>query len=66
MYCVTMAAYVEPPDAYGATVLSDVRAWFAQDKEMQRKRGRLVSVCCASDLPIPLQRAPKPASIFSA
>jgi ArsR family transcriptional regulator len=57
---------VEPPDAYGVTVLSDVRAWLAQDKQMQRDRSRLISVCCASDLPIPLQRAPKPISILSA
>lgn len=56
---------VEPPDAYGATVLSDVRAWLAQDKEMQRDRSRLVSACCGPDLPIPLQRAPKPASMAS-
>lgn len=57
---------VEPPDVYAATFLSDVRAWLAQDKAMQRDRKRLVNVCCSSELPVPLQGAPLPASIISA
>ena len=55
-----------PSDAYAASVLSYVRAWLAQDKEMQRDRKRLVRVCCAQELPIPLQGAPKPTSVVSA
>jgi hypothetical protein len=57
---------VEPPDAYAATFLADLRAWLAQDKAMQRDRKRLVTVCCSAELPMPLQGAPLPASIQSA
>jgi ArsR family transcriptional regulator, arsenate/arsenite/antimonite-responsive transcriptional repressor len=57
---------VTPPDPYAASFLSDVRAWLAQDKAMQRDRKQLVRVCCAPELPIPLQGAPKPASVVSA
>jgi ArsR family transcriptional regulator len=54
---------VNPPHPYAATVLSDVGAWLAQDKDMQRDRNRLVRVCCAPELPVALQRAPKPARV---
>ncbi len=57
---------VEPPDAYAAVFLADLRAWLSQDKAMQRDRKRLVNVCCSSELPVPLQGAPLPASIISA
>jgi ArsR family transcriptional regulator len=54
---------VEPPDVNAASFLSEVRAWLAQDKAMQRDRDRLVNVCCSSELPLQLQGAPKPASL---
>ena len=57
---------IEPSDAYAAGVLGRVRDWLAQDKEMQRDRKRLVHVCCATDLPVQLQGAPKPTSVQSA
>lgn len=53
----------EPSDPDAAEILNGVRAWLARDKEMQRDRKRLVNVCCSPDLPIPLQRAPRPASL---
>jgi ArsR family transcriptional regulator len=53
----------EPPNPHAAGILSEVRAWLAQDKEMQRDRKRLVNVCCSPELPIALQRAPRPASL---
>jgi len=53
---------VEPSHSQAATVLAEVRSWISQDREMQRDRKRLVRVCCATELPIALQRAPKPAS----
>jgi ArsR family transcriptional regulator len=56
----------EPSDPYAARLLGEVRAWLAQDKAMQRDRKRLINVCCAPELPIPLQGAPRPASIMSA
>jgi ArsR family transcriptional regulator, arsenate/arsenite/antimonite-responsive transcriptional repressor len=49
-----------PADTHAADVLSDVRAWFAQDKEMLRDRNQLMKVCCAPQLPVQLQGAPRP------
>jgi len=54
---------VEPPDENVAQVLKDVLAWLANDREMQRDRERLVRVCCAPQLPVRIQGAPRPASI---
>ena len=56
---------VDPPDSRAANVLSDVLHWISQEKEMQRDRKRLVKVCCAAELPVALQRAPKPASVVT-
>ena len=55
-----------PADQNAAGILSDVQAWLAQDKEMQRDRGRLMKVCCAPQLPVQLQGAPRPVSLPSA
>jgi ArsR family transcriptional regulator, arsenate/arsenite/antimonite-responsive transcriptional repressor len=55
-----------PADSYAADVLSDVQAWLAEDKEMQRDRSQLMKVCCAPQLPVQLQGAPRPASLLSA
>lgn len=52
-----------PADTYAAGVLSDVQAWLAQDKEMQRDKARLMRVCCAPNLPVQLQGAPRPVSL---
>ena len=54
-----------PADQHAAQLLADTQAWFAQDKEMQRDRERLRRVCCAPQLPVQLQGAPKPASFMS-
>lgn len=51
---------VEPADADAARVLNDVMAWLATDLEMQRDRDRLVKVCCAPQLPVKIQGAPRP------
>jgi len=52
---------VEPSDTDAARVLKDVLSWLANDREMQRDRDRLVKVCCAPQLPIRIQGAPRPA-----
>jgi len=52
---------VEPSDTDAARVLADVLSWLANDWEMQRDRDRLVKVCCAPQLPIRIQGAPRPA-----
>lgn len=54
---------VEPADERAARVFREVRAWLAQDQEMRRDRERLVKVCCAPQLPVHLQAAPRPVSL---
>ena len=54
---------VEPPDADAARVLRDTLAWLANDREMQRDRERLVKVCCAPQLPVSIQGAPRPVTL---
>lgn len=49
-----------PDDPHASRVLSDVQAWLAQDKEMQRDRAQLMKVCCAPNPPVQLQGAPRP------
>jgi ArsR family transcriptional regulator, arsenate/arsenite/antimonite-responsive transcriptional repressor len=58
--------FTTPADPYAAQVLAEVQAWLAQDKEMQRDRQRLLKVCCAPQLPVQLQGAPRPVNIISA
>ena len=54
---------VEPPDEDASRVLKDTLAWIENDREMQRDRERLVKVCCAPQLPVSIQGAPRPASL---
>jgi ArsR family transcriptional regulator len=54
---------VEPADARAARVLNDVLSWLADDQEMQRDRERLIKVCCAPQLPVSIQGAPRPSSL---
>jgi ArsR family transcriptional regulator, arsenate/arsenite/antimonite-responsive transcriptional repressor len=54
---------VEPSDVDAARVLQNVLAWLATDREMKRDHDRLVQVCCAPQLPVNIQGAPKPASL---
>lgn len=56
---------VEPPDPHAASIFREVRAWLANDSEMQRDRGRLARICCAPQLPVQLQKAPRPASLVA-
>lgn len=54
---------IEPADDAAARVLKDTMTWLANDPEMQRDRQRLVKICCAPQLPVSIQGAPRPASI---
>ena len=54
---------VEPADQDAARVLHEVMAWVGKDQEMQRDRERLVKVCCAPQLPVSIQGAPRPAGL---
>lgn len=57
---------VEPADADAARVLQDTLSWLANDQEMQRDRDRLIKVCCAPQLPISIQGAPRPTGLVPA
>ena len=57
---------VEPGDADATRVLQDTLSWLANDQEMQRDRDRLIKVCCAPQLPISIQGAPRPAGLVPA
>ena len=54
---------VQPSDSDAARVLKEVLSWLANDHEMQRERDRLVKVCCAPQLPVRIQGAPRPAGL---
>jgi ArsR family transcriptional regulator, arsenate/arsenite/antimonite-responsive transcriptional repressor len=53
----------EPRDTHAARVLHDVMSWLNNDPEMQRDRQRLVRICCAPQLPVSIQGAPRPAGL---
>lgn len=57
---------VEPADPDAARILRDTLAWLSNDPEMQRDRERLVKVCCAPQLPVNIQGAPRPISLVAA
>ena len=54
---------IEPEDPDAARVLKEVLNWLGNEREMQRDRDRLMRVCCAPQLPISIQGAPRPSSI---
>ena len=54
---------VEPPDIHAAKIFREVRESLANSSEMQRDKERLEKICCASQLPVQLQKAPRPASL---
>ncbi len=56
---------VEPEDEGARRVLRETLAWLASDREMSRDRERLVKICCAPQLPVQLQSAPRPTSLSS-
>jgi ArsR family transcriptional regulator len=54
---------VTPPDPHAARVFGEVRAWLREEREMQHDRARLARICCAPQVPVRLQGAPRPASL---
>ncbi|HLM57323.1 MAG TPA: metalloregulator ArsR/SmtB family transcription factor [Pyrinomonadaceae bacterium] len=53
----------EPGDAHAARVFAEVMRWLSEDGEMQKDRSRLQRICCAPQLPVRLQGAPRPAAL---
>ncbi len=56
---------VEPPDSHAANIFREVRSSLGNDPAMQRDRQRLAKICCAPQLPVQLQKAPRPASVIA-
>ena len=56
---------VEPPDLRAAKIFREVRTWLTSEGTMQRDRSRLMKICCATQLPVQLQKAPRPASLVA-
>ncbi len=54
---------VLPNDENAVRVLTEVRNWISSDQEMQQDRQRLFKVCCAPQMPVTLQGAPRPMSV---
>ena len=52
-----------PADARAARVFEEVMAWLRDDQDMQKDRARLANICCAPQLPVRLQGAPRPANV---
>ena len=52
-----------PEDPRAARVFAEVMAWLGEDRDMQRDRARLANLCCAPQLPVRLQGAPRPAGV---
>lgn len=52
-----------PRNEHAARVLRDIQEWLKSDKAMQKDRKQLVKVCCAQQLPVSIQGAPRPPSI---
>ncbi len=56
---------VEPPDEHAANIFREVRTWLKNEPDMQNDRTRLAQICCAPQLPVQLQKAPRPASLVA-
>ena len=56
---------VEPPDEHAANIFREVCTWLKNDPDMQNDRTRLAQICCAPQLPVQLQKAPRPASLVA-
>lgn len=54
---------VEPPDQHAARIFREVRECLSSNPEMQRDKARFARICGSSQIPIQLQRAPRPTSM---
>jgi len=53
----------EPPDEHAARIFREMRASLTEHPEFQRDREKLLQVCCATQLPVQLRRAPRPSGL---
>jgi ArsR family transcriptional regulator len=54
---------VSPPNEKASHLLNETLRCLQQDPEMQQDCARLLAACCSPTPPVPLQRAPRPASL---
>lgn len=54
---------VEPPNEHAARIFREVREVLANNPEMQKDKSRLAKICCSPQLPVQLQKAPRPTSL---
>lgn len=52
-----------PEGAHAARVFNEVMTWLGEDRDMQRDRARMQTLCCAPRMPVRLQGAPRPAGL---
>ena len=52
-----------PEDAHAARVFTEAMTWLGEDREMQKDRARMETICCAPRLPVRLQGAPRPSGV---
>jgi ArsR family transcriptional regulator len=52
-----------PEDSHAARVFSEVLTWLGEDRDMQRDRTRMQTLCCAPRMPVRLQGAPRPSGL---
>ncbi len=54
---------VEPQNVHAAKIFREVRSSLEVDPAMQNDRTRLARICCQPQLPVQLQKAPRPTSL---
>ena len=52
-----------PDGGHAARVFGEVMTWLGEDRDMQRDRARMQTLCCAPRMPVRLQGAPRPAGV---
>ena len=52
-----------PGEEHAKRIFVQVMNWLKDDRDMQRDRSRLVSLCCSPRAPVQIQSAPRPASL---
>lgn len=52
-----------PDDPNADRIFNEILAWLKEDSEMRADREQLARVCCAPQLPVYLERAPRPAHL---
>src|SRR3954471_17164616 len=52
-----------PDNEHASRVFNEVMTWLGEDRDMQKDRARMQTLCCAPRMPVRLQGAPRPAGV---